>query len=268
VDEHFEQVAVGFSHKAQIYDAFGRDHPNLARMRGKVYAHALRFLRPGERMLELNAGTGGDAAFFAGQGFSVHATDLAPGMIAAIAEKAAENGLGGRLTYQQVSFTRLEEVQGGPYDYIYSNFGGLNCIADLGEVTRRLPRLLGPGGRLTWVLMPPVYPWELALVFKGQPGLATRRLRRGGARAHVEGAFFQVNYFTPRTVMKSLGEGFRLLRLEGLSIFAPPADRKDFAFRHPRLYATLTRLDERICLTPPFNGMGDFFILTAEYLPR
>ncbi|HEY3344381.1 MAG TPA: class I SAM-dependent methyltransferase [Anaerolineaceae bacterium] len=268
MDDHFEQVALGFSHKALVYDAFGQDHPNLARMRGRVYRHTLRYLRPGDRILELNAGTGGDAAFYAGQGFAVHATDLAPGMMAAIAEKAARPALEGRLTYQQISFTCLEQVSGGPYSYILSNFGGLNCIADLREVTRALPDILSPGGRLTWVIMPPVAPWELALLFKGQPRLAFRRLRSGGVRANVEGAAFQVHYFTPRQVLSSLGPDFRLIGLEGLAIFTPPADRKDFAFHHPHLYAALARLDERIAHLPPFHSLGDFFILTAEFLPR
>jgi SAM-dependent methyltransferase len=268
MDDLFEQVAVGFSHKALEYDVFGQDHPNLSRMRGKVYGNVLRFLRPGDRLLELNAGTGTDAAFFAARGFRVHATDLAPGMVAAIAEKAAQPSLGGRLTYQNCSFTRLGEITSGPYQYIFSNFGGLNCIAGLAEVTHGLPKVLAPGGRLTWVIMPPVSPWELALLFKGHPRLALRRLRPGGVRAHVSGAYFPVHYYTPRQVLDALGGDFRLLRLEGLAIFSPPADRKDFAYRHPRLYSAMSWLDDRAALAPPFRGMGDFFILTAEYRPR
>ncbi len=93
MDDHFQQVSAGFSLKAQIYDAFGEGHPNLERMRRKVYAHVLGFLRPGDHILELNAGTGADAAFFARQGYSVHATDLSPGMVAAIAAKAARPDL-------------------------------------------------------------------------------------------------------------------------------------------------------------------------------
>jgi ubiquinone/menaquinone biosynthesis C-methylase UbiE len=268
MDEHFSQVAAGFSGKARVYDDFGRDHPNLTRMRGIVYAHVMRFLRRGDEMLELNAGTGTDAAYFAGQGFRVHATDLAPGMIAALKEKAGQPALGGRLTVQQVSFLDLEEVKGGPFQYVTSNFGGLNCVPDLAGVCAGVQWVLAPGGRVTWVIMPPVAPWELALLFKGQAKMAFRRLRRGGVRAHVEGAHFQVYYFTPRQVLDWLGSDFRLLALEGLSIFTPPADRKDFAIQHPRLYAALARLDGAISALPPFNGMGDFFILTAEYRPR
>jgi methylase of polypeptide subunit release factors len=80
-------------------------------------------------ILELNAGTGSDAAYFADKGFLVHATDVADGMVNAIKEKAAR--LPERLTVQQLSFTELESVEGAPFDLVFSNFGGLNCIPDL-----------------------------------------------------------------------------------------------------------------------------------------
>lgn len=265
IDDHLQQVAAGFSVKAQIYDVFGQDHPNLARMRQLVYAHVLAFLRPGERILELNAGTGADAAFFASQGYTIHATDLSTGMVAAIAQKAAYPQFGGRLTFQLCSFTELEQVRPGPYQYVFSNFGGLNCIPDLAVVARNLEKVLTPGGRITWVIMPPICPWELAQCFKGQFRQAFRRLHPGGTRAHVEGAYFQVYYFTPRQVLAALGSNFRVLKLEGLSITTPPADRKDFAIRHPGLFRFLVGLDDLVAPFPPFNGWGDFFILTAEY---
>ncbi len=268
MDKHFSNVAAGFSRKALLYDAFGEGHPNLTRMRQRVYSHTLRYLRPGDRVLELNAGTGLDAVFFARRGFSVHATDLSPGMVAAIADKTRRYATGGRLTYQQCSFTQLGEVSQGPFQYLYSNFGGLNCISDLTAVTRQIPEVLVPGGRLTWVIMPPFCPWEVVSMLLSEPRKAFRRFRPSGTRAHVAGATFEVHYFIPGQVLRALGPDFRLLRLEGLSIFTPPADHKTFAIRHPRLYAALAWLDDRSSLLPPFRTWGDFFILTAEYDPQ
>ena len=177
-------------------------------MRRKVYAHVQRWLRPGARILELNAGTGIDAAYFAGQGYAVHATDIAPGMLAAAAEKAASPGLRGRLTVQACSFTELSQVDGAPYDYLFSNFGGLNCAADLGMIARQVPRVLRPGGRLTWVIMPPVCPWDLGLALRGEFDHAFRRLRRGGTLANVAGVRIRVTYFSPAQVLRVLGEDF------------------------------------------------------------
>lgn len=265
--DHYDRVAKAFSYKAGIYDEFGKDHPNLERMRRKVYAHVLSFIRPGARLLEMNAGTGADAAFLASQGICVHATDISPGMLASIQAKIEQRGLRGRLTAQLCSFTDLSKVVGQPFDYLFSNFGGLNCIDDLSLVARQLPSLLAPGGRLTWVIMPPVCPWDLAQALKGDFRTAFRRLHRGGVLANVEGVSFQVYYFSPRQVLHALGKDFSLLRLEGLSIITPPADHKDFARRSPMLYHLFTQLDDRISGLPVLRGWGDFFILTAEYTP-
>src|SRR5512143_1612541 len=103
----YDDVAAAFSRKALIYDEFGRDHPNLQRMRERVYGAVLEHTQPPARILELNAGTGADAAYLATRGFSVHATDLAPGMVAQIKQKIERLGLVDRLTAQQCSFTDL-----------------------------------------------------------------------------------------------------------------------------------------------------------------
>src|SRR5690606_26147913 len=101
-----------------------------------------RFLKPGSRILEINAGTGIDALYFASKGHHVHATDLSDGMIAQIKRKAAFPEAQGRFTYQQLSFEALDQTTETGFDYVFSNFGGLNCTDDLRKVTRHLPPLL------------------------------------------------------------------------------------------------------------------------------
>ena len=267
MDDHLSSVAEAFSRKAKVYDEFGEGHPHLARMRHKVYDHVFRFLRPGDRILELNAGTGTDAVYFAQRGHAVHAIDISPGMLTAISEKIERYGLQDQIAVQACSFTELEKVQAGPYQYVFSNFGGLNCIPDLAQVSRQLSRVLSPGGHVTWVILPPICPWELAQIFRGQFKLATRRLHPQGVLAHVEGVHFMTYYFSPQQVLRALGNDFHLRALEGLSILTPPADHKDFAYRFPRLYQLLARLDDRLSQVPPFNRWGDFTILTARYDP-
>ncbi len=268
MEDHFQKVAKGFSGKAVEYDSFGPTEVNIERMRQKVYAHVERYLQPDDSILEINAGTGIDAAHFALRGHPVHAIDIAPGMVAAIAEKVTRFELQDRLTYCDCSFTDLAcLVENAPYHYVFSNFGGLNCISDLGEVARFIPQVLYPGGRLTWVVMPPFCPWDLVHLIHGDFRSATRRFHLNGTLAHVEGEHFQVHYFSPEQILDALGKYFTLLRLEGLSIFAPPADRRGFPKRYPHLYRSLVRMDDWVALMPPFNHWGDFYILTAEYNP-
>jgi ubiquinone/menaquinone biosynthesis C-methylase UbiE len=261
----FAAIAEAFSRTAEKYDRFGDDHPHLARMRHKVYAHVARFVPPGAHLLELNSGTGTDAVFLARQGFRVHATDIAPGMLQRVRDKVERLGMGDRITIQECSFTQLPRVQGGPFDAVFSNLGGLNCIPDLSPVIGALPDVLRPGGVVTWVLMPPVCLWELAMMFTGQWRFALRRLSPHGTRAHLEGVHFDVYYMTPAHVIARFGEAYQLLAIEGLSVITPTAESKNFAKRFPRLYRALSWLDDRLSTRPPWWGWGDFFIISLRY---
>ncbi|HEY6398192.1 MAG TPA: class I SAM-dependent methyltransferase [Solirubrobacteraceae bacterium] len=253
-------IADAFTRTAARYDAFAEDHPHLTRMRQKVYASFERVVPAGARVLELNAGTGTDAVALARRGFRVHATDIAPGMLARIRDKVSARELDGRVSVQQCSFLELDRVSGGPYQAVFSNLGGLNCVADLGPVVRGLDRVLLPGGVAVLVVMPPICLWELALVFTGQLRMATRRLARGGTRAHLEGREFAVHYYTPRQVITAFGSGYDLLSVEGLAVLTPTAESKNLANRHPTLYSLLARADDALATRAPFSGWGDFFI--------
>jgi ubiquinone/menaquinone biosynthesis C-methylase UbiE len=265
-DAQLAIVADAFSRTAARYDAFAEDHPHLTRMREKVYAHVARVVPPGARILELNAGTGTDAVALARRGFRVHATDIAPGMLERLGRKVAglDPDLAARVTAQECSFLALEHVTGGPYDAVFSDLGGLNCTGDLGPVVAGVRGVLRPGGTVVWVVMPPVCLWELALVFTGQVGLALRRLRRGGTRAHLEGRRFQVHYFTPAKVARAFGPQFEVVAVEGLSVITPTAESKGLARRHRTIYRALCWLDDRLAGRAPFSGWGDFFIISLR----
>jgi ubiquinone/menaquinone biosynthesis C-methylase UbiE len=264
VNEPSRIIAEAFSRTGEKYDAFSEGHPNLARMREKVYAHLGRFLPEGARILELNAGTGIDAAALARRGYTVHATDIAPGMLARAREKARRLGLQDRITTQECSFTQLGEIQGHPFDAVFSNLGGLNCIPDLTQVIRQLPGVLKPGGLVTWVLMPPICLWEIAELLRGHPRVAFRRFARQGTRTHLEGLYFTVYYFNPRQVVNWFGPAYQLLALEGLSVFTPTAESKNLPFRYPGLYRLLVWFDDRFSHRPPWRGWGDFYILSLR----
>ncbi|HID52890.1 MAG TPA: class I SAM-dependent methyltransferase [Anaerolineae bacterium] len=260
---NWQNSAEAFSRKAAVYDAFGEGHENLTRMRQRVYDHICAVMPPGGYLLELNAGTGLDAVNLAARGFRIHATDIAPGMVAEIERKIGRGEGNGRITSQLCSFTKLEKVTGGPFDGIYSNFGGLNCIDDLTAVTRHLSRLLKPGGIVTVVIMPRICPWEMALLLKDWR-VAARRLS-GQVTANVEGVPVATTYFSPRQTRRAFGPAFRPIRQEALSLITPTADNKSLARNHPRLYGRLVRWDERLSRWPVLRGWGDFFVMSLKF---
>ncbi len=267
-DSQLPVIADAFSRTAEKYDSFADDHPHLTRMREKVYSHISRHLPRGARILELNAGTGTDAVALAQRGYRIHATDIAPGMLERLQDKVKKLRLENQITFQQCSFTNLNEVQGGPFDAVFSDLGGLNCIPNLTPVIKNLPHILKPGGLVTWVLMPPACLWEMAEIFRGNFRLAFRRLSKNGARSHLEGLYFDVYYFTPRKATQWFGADYSLVALEGLSVITPTAESKNLAKQYPRLYRALAWFDDRLSVLPPWLGWGDFYILSVRYQPR
>lgn len=257
-------IADAFSATAEAYDAFAVSHPHLTRIRERVYAIVERQVPHGASLLELNAGTGTDAVQLARRGYRVHATDVAAGMLERLRDKVESGGLHGTVTAQQCSFLDLDRVTDGPYDAVFSNLGGLNCTADLAPVAAGLDRLLRPGGVAVLVVMPPVCLWELALVLTGQVRLATRRLRRGGTIAHLEGRYFPVHYFTPAQVVRAFGPAYDVVSVEGLSVLTPTLESKNLAVRHPLLYGALAWLDDRACSHRPFSRWGDFAVVVLR----
>jgi SAM-dependent methyltransferase len=258
-----DSINLGFSRKAEVYDDYGAAHPAIQWTRGVVRAQVERLIAPGGRILELNAGTGEDAADFAGRGYRVHATDIAEGMLAEIRRKVAARGLHDTLTVQPLSVMELAHAAGGLFDLVFSNFGGLNCVPDLRPVAEQLPRVLRPGGYVVWVIMPRVCPWELAQALRGRFGVAGRRLR-GWTLAHVEGARIKTFYFSPAQMRRALGDDFKVISLQSLSLFSPPAFMDRFPHRFPRLFQALTALDAHVTRWPVLNAIGDFVMITAQ----
>ena len=267
VGNHFETIAEAFSRTAEKYDSFAEDHPHLTRIRNKVYDHVCQHLPNAARILELNAGTGTDAVQLAQRGYFVHATDIAPGMLDRLRGKVRDLNLGDRVTWEERSFLSLEDVPEAPFDAVFSDLGGLDCVPNLSPIIQQLPKVLRAGGVVTWVLMPRICLWEWLEIFRGHFRLAFRRLTQGGVRANLEGLQFDVYYFSPRQVIDWFGENYDLLSLEGLSVITPTAESKNFAKQFPGLYRGLSWLDDRFSPRWPWYGWGDFYMLTMRYKP-
>lgn len=263
---HYDHVNKAFSRQSDLYDADDQANPILSAWRRQVYKHVQQNLPPNSHILELNAGTGIDASYFVQGGHRVHCVELSDGMVRQIKNKVIRLGVNDRLTIQQESFENLNLVT-GKFDYVFSNFGGLNCTDDLKKVTRHIPNLLQEGAMLTWVIMPPICPWEIMWLLKGHFKQGLRRFHKNGVMAHLEGEYFKTYYYSLGDVKKALGKNFKLVKCEGLGVLSPPPSAKDFSQKHPKLYQQLTEWDEKIRSTFPFNRIGDHIIVTFRYIP-
>lgn len=252
-----------FTAQAPHYDSDDKGNVVIRDLRKQVYSHVFLYLKPGSNILELNAGTGIDAAYFISQGHTVLATDISDGMVNELHKKAAV--LNGKLTVKQLSYDKLGELGGATFDYIFSNFGGLNCIEDLSSVTGKLPQLLRPGGYVTWVIMPPVCIWEQLSVLKGNMD-AFRRLKKNGVTAHIQGEHFRTWYHSLHSIKKAFGDKFELVRNEGLAAISPPPHRYDFPRKYSGTYSFLRMMDGLLRGTVPFDRCADHIVVTFRKL--
>jgi len=260
-----DNVNEAFTRQSIIYDDYDRENSTLTWMRQQVMKHVFKYIRPNDKLLELNSGTGIDAEYFANKGFTIHCTDLSDGMVEQMKKKFTSEKYSAKITIQQCSFTELDKVSDKKFDFIFSNFGGLNCIPDLRETTKFYPSLLNKNGRVCLVILPPICPWELIQLLRGKFKYAFRRLKRNGTLANVEGVKFRTYYFSAKDIMKALGKDFRLLKLESLALFTPIPQMEKIPKKFPRLATLLNKMDENISGIFPFNRIGDHIIVTAEY---
>lgn len=255
-----------FSRQAPVFDAVDRANVSIARMRAIARSAALQHMRSGERLLELNAGTGIDSVHFAEAGIHVLATDAAPGMLAELERKRSRRS-DLPLSVKACSFLELDTLEEKPFDHVFSNFGGLNCTDRLDSVMLGLDRLLRPGGTCTLVIMPRFSPWELAALVKGRFGLALRRWKLHGTAAHLEGRFFRCYYHSPRQVRRALGKGYRVIGQRALALLAPPPHVSGFPVNRPAVVNALHRFEESIAHAWPFRNWGDHYLITLRKQP-
>jgi len=260
----FQNVSDAFSKQSPVFDEVDEKNQILQWMRNQVHSHCLKYYKAGEKILELNCGTGIDAIFFAEQGLEVHATDISNGMLGELRKKVEEKNLHSRITIQQCSYTELEKISKKNFNHMFSDFGGLNCVKEIDKVIEQFKALLKPGGTATLVIMPPICPWEITLALKGNFKTAFRRWKKNGVDSNVEGISFHSFYFSATQLIKYFGKDYRLKELKGLASLTPPPYLENIPKKYARLFKTLSRLDEKFSHRFPFNQWADHFILTME----
>ena len=253
-----------FTKQSKVFDYLYNDDVIIQYKRQRVRDHILQYEKTNDFMLELNCGTGEDAIFFAQHGFKVHATDISTGMLEELKDKIDKHFLGDKVSVEEISFTELAHLKNQQqFDYVYSNFGGLNCTAQLEKVLHSFDRIVKPGGVVTLVIISKFCLWETLLLFKGKFKTAFRRFFSGkGRKAHVEGSFFRCWYYSPSFIKKRLASGFEFLSLEGLCTLVPPSYIENFAEKYPKAFTFLKLKENKFKACWPWNRVGDYFIIS------
>lgn len=253
-----------FSKQSSDFDLIEDENLILQYMRQRIHDHCLNYFPLKAKILETNCGTGIDATFFANLGMKVLATDIAPGMVNQLNLKISNLKLDKLIKTQLCSYTELPKFDDGPFDVVFSDFGGLNCIQDLTPFVEGVKRNLKSGGIVTLVVMPKICPWEIILALKGNFSVAFRRFKKDGAISHLEGEYFKTFYFTPSYIREVFGKEFSLVSLEGLCSAVPPPYFETFPIKFRNAFNILKRIESRVKFIYPFNRFADHIIITLR----
>lgn len=213
-----------------------------------------------EHILELGCGTGEDALRLARAGYRVFATDASAEMIRIAKLKAVSAGCAERIEFRVMP---IEELHTLPtelrFDGVFSNFGAINCVADIPGLARSLAVRLAPCAPLMFVVMGRYVPWEwFWYLAHGDARRAFRRLRRDG----VEWRGLRIQYPTPGMLGAQLGPWFRTARSSALGFALPPSYAAAWLDRSPLALTMLTAVERA---THRFTAaVADHFIYEAE----
>jgi SAM-dependent methyltransferase len=251
---------------AETYDLdFGNTLIGRAQ-RESIWKEIGKVFTAGQRILELNCGTGIDAVFLADRGVRVLACDIAPRMIA-LAERRAKLIKGsGMIDFRALATENIEVLEKeGSFDGAFSNFSGLNCVEDLPTVAEKLARLLRPGARLVLCMIGRFVPWEIAwYMAHGNPRRAFLRFKKVTVGRIGEAAVVSVRYPSVRKLADIFVPGFRLTKMQGIGITLPPSYLEHWAQKFPLVLKRLASLDRRIGCLPLVRSMGDCVLLQFE----
>lgn len=254
-----------FDELAGAYDATFSEAPIGRTLRQLVWVRLERAFAPPCRILELGCGTGEDALHLARGGCDVVAIDSSVNMIEVARRKVLRDGRASRVEFHCRPMEQLETaLRGGPrFDGVLSNFGAINCVADLRHLVLEVSRWLRPGARLVWIVMGRHVPWEwLWYSGRGEWAKAWRRLSADG----VPWRGMRIQYPTPARLARLLQPCFRVEQIAPLGAILPPSYVGPWLEARPHLLRHLTRLEQAAHRWSVLASLADHYVVEASRL--
>jgi SAM-dependent methyltransferase len=254
-----------FDEIAESYDEIFT-HSVIGRaQRDCVWETLAETFRAGDRILELNCGTGEDALFLGRRGVAVEACDGSARMIEVCRRRKLVEAPDLPVRFEQWRTERVGEFPARLlFDGALSNFGGLNCVPDFRQVAANLSTLVRRGGRVVLCFSSRVCLWEVAW-FCAQ-GEFAKAFRRAGGRtvAMMAERRIPIWYPTRRQIERAFTPYFELSFVKAVGLLVPPTYLESWARKQPGIIARLAAIDRAWATWPVLRGLGDHVLMRFE----
>ncbi len=265
MEDYLIHTKDSFNKISDSFDKEDRENAILQWMRNTVYGMYLTYFQKGDKLLELNAGTGIDAVYLASKGIKVLATDISDEMLGKLKDKIEKKNLEEFISVKNLSFNEIYKIPEMDFDGAVSNFGGLNCINDFDKLSKSLGERIKPGGKFIAVVMNSFCPWEIFYyLLKLDPANSFRRFRKEGIEAGLSEFKIKSFYFSPDVFAESFGKYFETEKIYSHGLFTPPPYMFGIYNRAKPVVKALMKLDEITKGVFPLNRIGDHFIIVLK----
>ncbi|MGA8428250.1 MAG: class I SAM-dependent methyltransferase [Candidatus Sulfotelmatobacter sp.] len=235
--------------------------------RRPVWDELGKSFRAGDRVLDIGCGTGVDACFLAERGVDVIACDSSMRMLHVAQRKVAKLSFAGSVQLRVLPAEDISVLKdGAPLDGAFSNFGAINCVADIAKLASDLNLLLRPGASVLLCLIGPMCLWETAwYLLHGKVKKSLRRFRRHGVAAKFgDGAIVRVHYPSVRTIRDAFAPEFCLKGIRGIGVAVPPSYLEAWARRFPNVVKMAANADKSLGHCPGIRMLADHVLLRFE----
>lgn len=260
-------ITEAFDEIAATYDSSFTNSLIGSAQRKAVWTEIDRTFAPGRHILEINCGTGVDALHLASRGVHVTASDSAPRMIHVARQRADLAEVSATVDFRVLANERIGTMRNeGPFDGIFSNFSGLNCMSDLSFLAYDLAHLVKKQGKMVLCLFGRLCLWETCwYLSRGNIRKAVRRFTRGehtdGLSARYEPRIW---YHSVRQLKRKFSPYFRLTHWKGVGVTVPPSYLEFLTAEYPSLFRLASGIDPLLGGCPGFRAIADHMLLTFE----
>ena len=262
--------AAPFDEAANRYDQVFTNSTIGRAQRVSVWEELAKTFHAGDQILEIGCGTGVDASYLAERRVRVLACDSSPKMIAVATRRLKDNPRSEFVQTKIVAAENIDSLRGQQlFDGAFSNFGVLNCVADLRSLASDLAGLLRPGASAILCWMGPFCLWEtLWYLLRGKPAKALRRWHREGVSVSVDGGVpVTVYYPSVRMLASMFAPQFSIKSIKGVGVTVPPSYLEPLASRFPRLLNTAVFADRILGRCAGIRLLADHILIRLEREP-